>query len=145
MREDHLNHQIIGDGLTQVGAIRHHCIELEKAIDAFVPDSREKSLAKTKLEETRMWAIKGIAMQYPAQPIPGAPEEGQCQDGGTATALPAEPTEYGKTPDHQNPSTPTTDRETEPSTSECEPSSTQETTAADGTCSQSDTPSSSEQ
>lgn len=42
-------------------AIREKAKELAYMIDELVPDSREKSLAVTKLEECVMWANAGIA------------------------------------------------------------------------------------
>lgn len=42
-------------------AIREKAKELAYMIDELVPDSREKSLAMTKLEECSMWANAGIA------------------------------------------------------------------------------------
>lgn len=42
-------------------AIREKAKELAYLIDSLVPDSREKSLAMTKLEEASMWANAGIA------------------------------------------------------------------------------------
>lgn len=41
--------------------IREKAKELACLIDREVPDSREKSLAMTKLEECSMWANAGIA------------------------------------------------------------------------------------
>lgn len=38
------------------------------AIMASVPESREQSLALTKLEEAVMWAIAGVARNQPPQP-----------------------------------------------------------------------------
>ena len=42
-------------------AIREKAKELAYLIEGLVPDSREKSLASTKLEECVMWANAGIA------------------------------------------------------------------------------------
>lgn len=42
-------------------AIREKAKELAYLIQGLVPDSREKSLAMTKLEECAMWANAGIA------------------------------------------------------------------------------------
>ena len=42
-------------------AIREKAKELAYLIEGLVPDSREKSLANTKLEECVMWANAGIA------------------------------------------------------------------------------------
>lgn len=41
---------------------REPAIAFAKAIVDLVPSGREKSLAKTNLEESVMWAIKGIAL-----------------------------------------------------------------------------------
>lgn len=42
-------------------AVRNECRHLANTLDTLVPDSREKSLAMTKLEEVMMWANAGIA------------------------------------------------------------------------------------
>ena len=42
-------------------SIREKAKELAYLIDELVPDSREKSLAQTNLEQTVMWANAGIA------------------------------------------------------------------------------------
>ena len=49
------------DALTSCTAIRMLADELATAIYHYVPDSREKSLAFTKLEESIMWANKGLS------------------------------------------------------------------------------------
>jgi hypothetical protein len=41
--------------------LRNKAKELAYMIDALVPASREQSLAMTKLEESIMWANKGVA------------------------------------------------------------------------------------
>lgn len=43
-------------------SIRFYAKEFGDAILAVCPDSRERSVAITKLEETVMWAIKSIAV-----------------------------------------------------------------------------------
>ena len=47
--------------LDKYSKIRDKAKELAYLIDELVPDSREKSLAMTKLEECSMWANAGIA------------------------------------------------------------------------------------
>lgn len=42
------------------------------------PDSRERSLAVTKLEESIMWARAGIARHQDDIPLPAAPEVDEC-------------------------------------------------------------------
>lgn len=44
-------------------AIRNDARYLAETINGFVPESREKSLAMTKLEEVVMWSNAGIARQ----------------------------------------------------------------------------------
>lgn len=53
-------------------SIREACKTLAHALDARVPNGREKALALTKLEETMMWANAGIARaaDTPDQAIP---------------------------------------------------------------------------
>ncbi len=69
MKNDHLNHKPDVDGIQTLEILREKIIELDALIESIVPASREKSLAFTKLEECRMWAVKGVVMQYPAQEI----------------------------------------------------------------------------
>lgn len=46
---------------TKYDEIRARAFELANFIEAICPDSREKSLAMTKLEEAMMWANASIA------------------------------------------------------------------------------------
>jgi hypothetical protein len=48
--------------------IRSESLELAKTIDVLCPDSREKFLAMTKLEEVVMWANAGIARNDEVMP-----------------------------------------------------------------------------
>lgn len=66
---DHLNHKPDAEGIQQIEALRRYIIGLDDAIHTLVPFSRERALALTKLEEVRMWAVKAIVMQYPAEPL----------------------------------------------------------------------------
>jgi hypothetical protein len=50
-----------GDQSERYVAIRDRAHDLAEFIDESCPDSREKSLAFTKLEETVMWANAAIA------------------------------------------------------------------------------------
>lgn len=45
-----------------VDDIRANTKNLANIIDKLCPESREKSLAMTKLEETLMWAVKSISV-----------------------------------------------------------------------------------
>jgi hypothetical protein len=69
MRNDHLNHKPDAEGIATCEDIRRVVIRLDELITAAVPKGREQSLALTKLEECRMWAIKGVVLQYPAQEV----------------------------------------------------------------------------
>jgi hypothetical protein len=48
-------------------AVRTFCLDLANNINKLVPDSREKSLALTKLEEVMMWSNAGIARESEKQ------------------------------------------------------------------------------
>lgn len=49
------------DQAKQYDVIRKHMLDIASFLDAYIPDSREKSLAITKLEEATMWANAAIA------------------------------------------------------------------------------------
>jgi hypothetical protein len=99
-RNDHLNHRPDEAGIAKIAELRRAIINLDSLIDQLVPNSREKSLAQTKLEECRMWAVKGIVLQYPADEIDPpvgesaepAQEEASTSQADTA-ATPAETAE----------------------------------------------------
>jgi len=55
------HHPPKGDQAVRYGEIRAHAKELALIIDELAPDSREKSLAITHLEEAVMWANAAIA------------------------------------------------------------------------------------
>ena len=59
---DHLNHKPNPAGIVAIENIRRSIIALEETLDLTVPAGREKSLALTKLEECRMWAVKGAVI-----------------------------------------------------------------------------------
>lgn len=59
-RQDHLNHKPNAQGIELIETLKRAVINLDEAIQATMLDGREKSLALTKLEECRMWAVKGI-------------------------------------------------------------------------------------
>jgi hypothetical protein len=57
--EDHLNHKPNAEGIATIERIKTAIINLDHAIEENLPSGREKSVALTKLEECRMWAVKG--------------------------------------------------------------------------------------
>lgn len=50
-------------GVARIERVRSAAKELALQMDACCPDSRESSLAFTKLEETVMWAVKSIVLE----------------------------------------------------------------------------------
>ena len=66
--------------------LRDGAKELAYMINAFCPESREKSLALTKLEESIMWANASIARNEEGERRNPAPNtlmaQGDSQDGG---------------------------------------------------------------
>lgn len=71
-KNDHLNHKPDAEGIAKIERIRSAIIALETLLDEVVPASRELAVAKTNLEQVRMWAVKGAVMQYPVDEIPAA-------------------------------------------------------------------------
>ena len=55
------NMPISDDTKAKMNEIKYRAIMLVRSFDMLVPDSREKSLAITKLEESIMWANKGLS------------------------------------------------------------------------------------
>ena len=55
------HHEPIGDQASRYNVLRGKAKEFATLIDMCCPESREKSLAMTKLEECVMWASKSIA------------------------------------------------------------------------------------
>lgn len=62
-KEDHLNHRPTELGVAKIEALRAKLVDIEQFLDENTEQSREISVAKTKLEEFRMWAVKGIVFQ----------------------------------------------------------------------------------
>lgn len=58
-KKDHLNHKPNAEGVKAIEEIKRVVIALDATINRVLPDGRDKSLALTKLEECRMWAVKG--------------------------------------------------------------------------------------
>lgn len=66
------NHSPDEDQILQIEMVRKAADSLCLVIDKFCPDSRERSLAKTHLEETVMWAVKSIVLPRPTVAQGGA-------------------------------------------------------------------------
>lgn len=66
-------HQPTSDGLVRIQTLREKFTELAQLLEAEVHPGREKSIAITKLEETAMWAVKGVVLNDPTAVAP--PEE----------------------------------------------------------------------
>ena len=59
---EYVPHSMSEEQITASNTVRYFAINLDTAISDNAPDSREKSLALTKLEECVMWANKAIAL-----------------------------------------------------------------------------------
>lgn len=60
-------HPPVGDQTQRYEDLRWSAYSLAGLIEALCPDSREKSLAMTKLEEAVMWANAAIARNEPKE------------------------------------------------------------------------------
>jgi hypothetical protein len=59
---DFNHHPPKNDGIVALHqAVRERCLQLAEFIDEILPDSREKSLAVTNLEQTMYWTNAGVA------------------------------------------------------------------------------------
>jgi hypothetical protein len=56
------NHTPPQQAMAQIEQLREHAKELGEAIIRKCPDTRERSLALTHLEETVMWAVKSLVL-----------------------------------------------------------------------------------
>ena len=59
-------HKPSNDGLAKIASLRESFSDLMEHIKAVCPDSREKSVAITNLEQAGMWAIKAVVSNDPA-------------------------------------------------------------------------------
>lgn len=61
------NHTPHHDQTNRIEAIREAAKTLAYEIAHYCPNSRERSLAVTHLEETVMWAVKSVVLEVPMQ------------------------------------------------------------------------------
>lgn len=59
------NHTPSAYAIGTIEALREDFIELAESIEDVCPESRERSLAITNLEQALMWAVASIARQEP--------------------------------------------------------------------------------
>jgi hypothetical protein len=57
------------DQTTRIEALRGSCKVFAETLEALTEPSREQSLAITNLEQALMWAIKGIVLEPPKEPV----------------------------------------------------------------------------
>lgn len=62
---DHKHHIPNEDDIPKIQAIREKTIEMEALFDELCPPGRDLSLAKTNLEQARMWAIAALVKPRP--------------------------------------------------------------------------------
>lgn len=60
-------HKPLAGTVTVHEAVRAAYMELADALNSLLPESREKSLALTTLQESSMWVHAAIAMQDPVE------------------------------------------------------------------------------
>lgn len=60
------NHRPTDEAIERIERLREVAIDLGEHIERVCPDTRERALAITKLEETVMWAVASIARNNPA-------------------------------------------------------------------------------
>lgn len=71
---DHKHHVPNPEDIPKIQAIREATIQYGLLIDAICPPGRDLSIAKTNLEQARMWAIAALVKRRPPESIvTGAP------------------------------------------------------------------------
>lgn len=69
-KENHLSYKVTPEGAAKIARIREKCIELDDLIDEVTSvGGREKSLAKTHLEDCRMWAVTAVVRLNNTGPV----------------------------------------------------------------------------
>lgn len=56
-------HRATAESAPKHAKVRELCLEFARELDALLPESRDKSLSLTSLQETMHWANSAIAMQ----------------------------------------------------------------------------------
>jgi hypothetical protein len=67
-------HKPTSESKKKMQSIRVRCVGLHKALLEHVPESRERSLAITNLEQAAMWANKAIAFNQPEEVVEVSPD-----------------------------------------------------------------------
>jgi len=62
MKDTFMHHKLDQNQEWAVSVVRGNAEDLDRVFDEWIADSRERSIAKTKLEEAVMWANKAIAL-----------------------------------------------------------------------------------
>lgn len=65
---DHKHHVPDESDIPRIQMIREAVIALEVMFDSACPEGRDLSIAKTNLEQARMWAIAAIVKPRPVSP-----------------------------------------------------------------------------
>lgn len=69
MNKTYLYHKPSVEGLAKISELRQAFSNLHDIIERSAPDSREKSVAFTQLEQSAMWAIKAVVCNDPESVI----------------------------------------------------------------------------
>ena len=69
MEKTYAYHKPSMEGLTKIATLREAFSSIHNLCKETCPDSRERSCALTKLEETAMWAIKAVVCNDPQSEI----------------------------------------------------------------------------
>lgn len=69
MLKTYAYHKPSPEGLQTITGIRSAFSTLDRELRAAMPQSREASLALTKLEEAAMWAVKAVVINDPTSEV----------------------------------------------------------------------------
>lgn len=69
MRKTYMYHKPSDAGLQKITELREGVSLLHDLIESVAPESRERSVALTNLEQAAMWAIKAVVCNDPASEV----------------------------------------------------------------------------
>lgn len=69
MEKTYAYHKPSSEGLTRIKTLREAFSSLHNLVTETSPNTRERSVAITKLEETAMWAIKAVVCNDPESEV----------------------------------------------------------------------------
>ena len=69
MKKTYAYHKPSEDGIRVIAILREKFSEIHDAVEQYAPNSRERAVALTNLEQAAMWAIKAVVCNDPKSEV----------------------------------------------------------------------------